>query len=99
MQHQASQEKNKVSAVTKMRLVKIGKSWCVRLSRQLLDKAEIDEEIELEAQDGQIIIRPVPVPRRDWEKHFGTMASRGDDRLLDAKLFSLTSWDDGKWVW
>jgi hypothetical protein len=41
----------------------------------------------------------VPRPRRGWDKLFDGMTARGDDRLLDAKAFSLSSWDEEKWVW
>jgi len=27
------------------------------------------------------------------------MAARGNDRLLDSRAFSLTGWDEEKWVW
>jgi len=99
MRNQAIRGKGKVSSVARTRLVKIGKSRGICLPRSLLDQVELDEEVELEVQDGQVIVRPVPRPRRDWEKHFGGMTARGDDRLLGFKSFSLTSWDEEKWVW
>ena len=91
--------KGKVSSVARTRLVKIGKSRGICLPQLLLDQVELDEEVELEVQDGQVIVRPVPRPRRGWEKQFDGMTARGDDRLLDSKTFSLTSWDEEKWVW
>jgi antitoxin MazE len=91
--------KGKTDHVARARLVKIGKSRGICLPRLFLDQVELDEEVELEVQDGQIIIRPVPRPRRGWEKQFDGMTARGDDRLLDSKAFSLTGWDEEKWVW
>jgi len=46
-----------------------------------------------------LVIRLVPRPRRNWDKHSAEMAARGDDRLLDSRAFSLTGWDEEKWVW
>jgi antitoxin MazE len=91
--------KGKTDPVARARLVKIGKSRGICLPRPFLDQVELDEEVELEVQDGQIIIRPVPRPRRGWEKQFDGMTARGEDRLLDSKAFSLTDWDEEKWVW
>jgi antitoxin MazE len=91
--------KGKTDPVARARLVKIGKSRGICLPRLLLDQVELDEEVELEVQDGQVVVRPVPRPRRGWEKQFDGMTARGDDRLLDSKAFSLTSWDEEKWVW
>jgi antitoxin MazE len=91
--------KGKTDPVARARLVKIGKSRGICLPQVLLDQVELDEEVELEVQDGQVIVRPVPRPRRGWEKQFDGMTARGDDRLLDSKAFSLTSWDEEKWVW
>jgi antitoxin MazE len=99
MTQPANRGKGKVSSVSRTRLVKIGKSRGICLPGPLLDQVELDEEVELEVQDGQVIVRPVPRPRRGWEKQFDGMTTRGDDRLLDSKAFSLTSWDEEKWVW
>ena len=99
MTQPANRGKGKVSSVARTRLVKIGKSRGICLPRLFLDQVELDEEVELEVQDGQVIVRPVPRPRRGWEKQFDGMTARGDDRLLDSKAFSLTSWDEEKWVW
>ena len=77
----------------------MGKSRGIRLPQAFLDEAGPDEEVELEVRDSRVIISLVPRPRRGWEKQFDGMAARGDDRLLDARAFSLTAWDEEKWVW
>jgi antitoxin MazE len=77
----------------------MGNSRGIRLPNLFLDEVGLDEEVELEVQEGQVVIRLVPRPRRGWEKQFDGMTERGDDRLLDSKAFSLTSWDEEKWVW
>ena len=99
MRHQADGGKDKGGAVARARLVKMGKSKGIHLPRAFLDQLELDEEVELEVQDGQVVVRLVPRPRRGWDKLFDGMTARGDDRLLDAKAFSLSSWDEEKWVW
>ena len=99
MRRQENSGKAKSGPVARARLVKMGDSRGIRLPRLFLEQAEVDEEVELEIQDGQVIVRLVPRPRRDWEKQFDGMTARGDDRLLDSKTFSLSSWDEEKWVW
>ena len=99
MTQPANRGKGQASTVTRARLVKMGNSRGIRLPQVLLDQVALDEEVELEVQDGQVIVRLVPRPRRGWEKQFDGMTARGDDRLLDSKAFSLTGWDEEKWVW
>jgi antitoxin MazE len=91
--------KDRVGPIARARLVRMGNSRGIRLPRLFLEEAELDEEVELEVQEGQVIVRLVPRPRRDWEKEFQGMTARGDDRLLDSRAFTLTSWDEEKWVW
>lgn len=91
--------KGKTGSVARARLVRMGKSRGIRLPQAFLEQAELDEEVELEVQDDQVVIRLVPRPRRGWDKQFDGMTARGDDRLLDSRAFSLTAWDEEKWVW
>jgi len=91
--------KGKTGSVARARLVRMGKSRGIRLPQAFLDQAELDEEVELEVQDSRVVISLVPRPRRGWDKQFDGMTARGDDRLLDSRAFSLSSWDEEKWVW
>ncbi|MDP2953476.1 MAG: AbrB/MazE/SpoVT family DNA-binding domain-containing protein [Chloroflexota bacterium] len=84
---------------TKTRIVKIGNSRGIRIPKLLLDQAQLGNEIEIEVQGDQLIVRPVRGPRRDWDERFAEMARRGDDRLLDSETVSLSSWDQDEWEW
>jgi len=99
MRKPANRGKSQASAANRARLVKMGKSRGIRLPQAFLNQAELDEEVELEVQDDQVVISLVPRPRRNWDKHSAEMAARGDDRLLDSRAFSLTGWDEEKWIW
>jgi antitoxin MazE len=99
MRQPDDRSKGKTGPVARARLVKMGNSRGIRLPSLFLDEVDLDEEVEVEVQDGQVVIRLVPRPRRKWEEHSAEMAARGDDRLLDSKAFSLSSWDEEKWVW
>lgn len=83
----------------KTRIVKIGNSQGVRIPKLLLERSNLAEEVELEAEDNRIIIRSTKQPRQDWESAFRVMAERGDDLLLANNLVTLTQWDEDEWQW
>ena len=79
--------------------MKIGNSQGVRIPKLLLERSNLAEEVELEAEDNRIIIRSTKQPRQDWERAFRAMAERGDDLLLANNLVTLTQWDEDEWQW
>ena len=83
----------------KTRIVKIGNSQGVRIPKLLLERSNLAEEVELEAEDNRIIIRSTKQPRQDWERAFRVMAERGDDALLDKNVPTQTRWDEDEWQW
>jgi antitoxin MazE len=83
----------------KTRIVKIGNSQGVRIPKLLLERSNLTEEVELEAEDNRIIIRSPRQPRQDWERAFRAMAERGDDVLLDHESPAQTRWDAEEWQW
>jgi antitoxin MazE len=83
----------------KARIVNIGNSRGIRIPKLLLEEANLGDEVELEMEKGQLILRRPSHPRADWEERFRRMAQRGDDQLLDVEVSSLTSWDDKEWDW
>ena len=83
----------------KTRIVKIGNSQGIRIPKLLLERSNLAEEVELEAEDNRIIIRSTKHPRQDWEQAFRVMAERGDDALLDNNLLTQTQWDEDEWQW
>jgi antitoxin MazE len=83
----------------KTRIVKIGNSQGIRIPKLLLERSNLAEEVELEAEDGRIIIRSTKQPRQDWETAFRSMAERSDDVLLDQDVRTQTQWDEDEWQW
>ena len=83
----------------KTRIVKIGNSQGVRIPKLLLERSNLAEEVELEAEDDRIIIRSTRQPREGWASAFRAMAERGDDELLDKNPLAQTRWDEGEWQW
>ena len=81
------------------KIIKIGNSQGIRIPKLFLEQTRLGDEVELEAQDDQIIIRPVTYPRQGWDEAFKAMAERGDDQLLDSDLTGQTRWDQEEWEW
>jgi antitoxin MazE len=81
------------------RIVKIGNSQGIRIPKLLLERSNLADEVEIEAEDNRIIIRSTKQPRQDWESTFRAMAERGDDSLLDNELLTQTRWDEDEWQW
>lgn len=87
-----------MATVVKTRIVKIGNSQGVRIPKLLLDLTNFEEEVELEVQEGQIVIRPARVSRAGWEEQFQQMAAHADDKMFDDDMLP-TSWDEEEWEW
>ena len=83
----------------KTRLIRIGNSQGIRIPQPLIKQAGLGSEVELEAQPGELIIRPARSPRQGWDAQFQAMAEAGDDRLLDGEPLSLTEWEASEWRW
>lgn len=83
----------------KTRVVRIGNSQGVRIPKPLLEQTGLRGEVEIHAEGDSLVIRPVKKPRHGWAEAFQEMARRGDDKLLDADVPSLTSWDEEEWEW
>jgi len=76
-------------------VVKIGNSKGIRIPAVILKECQIADKVEMEVQDGRIIIIPFSKPRKNWSEQFKEMRKEGDDKLLiDANLDSdLEDWE------
>ena len=77
-------------------IIKIGNSKGLRLSKTILEKYNIKDKVELILEKGQIVLKPIPSPRKDWENQFKKMSENGDDKLLMNDVFddeNLEEWN------
>jgi len=86
-------------ATIKIKIIQIGNSRGIRLSKSLIEQYNMKDEVLLEAKKDSIVIRPVEDPRAGWEKSFEKMRLRGDDDLLDADIKIESEWDREEWEW
>ena len=83
----------------KVKIIRIGNSKGIRLSKSLIEQYNMKDEVLLEAKKNSIVIRPVENPRADWEKSFKKMRLRGDNVLLDDGTELDSEWDQTEWQW
>jgi antitoxin MazE len=83
----------------KTKIVQIGNSQGVRIPKPLLAETGISGEVEISAENGSLVIRPIRKPREGWAEAFQEMARRGDDALLENTAHVPTRWDEDEWEW
>ena len=84
----------------KTTIVKIGNSRGIRIPKSIIEESGLKNDVELEVNDGKIIIKPVSKNRESWDAAFQKMAKNKDDVLLDSELLlNQTKWDEAEWEW
>jgi hypothetical protein len=63
----------------------------------LLQEAQLEGEVELQAEPGRILISKSAKPRAGWAEAARRMRERGEDRLLDPQ--TPTRFDKEEWKW
>lgn len=81
----------------KGRVIKVGNSHGIRISKLLLEQSGIQEHVEIEVRDHQLIITAAPGTRVGWAEAFAEMANNQDDLLLDE--ITSNTWDEQEWEW
>ena len=80
-------------------LVPIGNSRGVRIPKPLIEQCGLTDEVDLDVQDGTILIRAPRVrPRAGWTDAFARMAREGDDKPAESRFPSM-QWDEDEWEW
>jgi antitoxin MazE len=75
-------------------IIKIGNSKGLRLSKTILDKYNIKDKVEIILEMGQIILKPIEEPRKNWEKAFEKMNKEGDDKMLMNDVFNDENFEE-----
>lgn len=81
----------------KAQIVRIGNSRGIRIPKTLLQEAQLEDEVELQAEPGRILISKSAKPRAGWAEAARRMRERGEDRLLDPP--TSTRFDKEEWKW
>lgn len=70
-------------------IIRIGNSKGVLLSKAILKKYHIKDIIEIILEKDHIILKPIAVPKKGWEKAFKEMHKNGDEQLLMDCVFEV----------
>lgn len=79
----------------KARIVRIGNSRGIRLPKTLLQEAQLEDEVELQAEPGRIQISKTAKPRAGWADAAQRIRERDEDRLIDPP--TPTRFDKEEW--
>jgi antitoxin MazE len=83
----------------KTTIIGIGNSRGIRIPKVLLEQTGMTEQVEIEVQASQLVVRPViKTARAEWNEKFQQMAAREDDKMLD-EIVSTSDWDEEDWQW
>ncbi len=83
--------------ITKTRIIQIGNSKGIRVPKVLLEHAHLPDEVELQAENGRLIVRAARGPRAGWADAAKAMHDRADDHLLDIPASS--QFEEKEWRW
>ena len=77
-------------------IIKIGNSKGLRLSKTILEKYNIKDKVEIILEMGQIILKPIETPRKNWDVSFEKKHQEGDDVLLLTDVFDDEDFEEWK---
>jgi len=69
------------------KVIKIGNSKGLILSKTILEKYEIGHEVNIKLQEDYLIIEPVSKPREGWDEQFKKAKSKEEKELLIPDVF------------
>jgi antitoxin MazE len=59
-----------------------------------LEKYNIKDKVEMILEEGQIILKPISSPRKNWGKAFEEMRNNNDDLLLFNDVFEDENFEE-----
>ena len=68
-------------------IIKIGNSKGIRLPKAILEQYQIIDKVEMVLEENQLVLKPMEVPRKNWEASFQQMNKEKEDQLLIDDVF------------
>jgi len=65
----------------------------------MLKHCGFGEEVDLQAKNGALILRPIATPRAGWAAAFSGMSAANDDLLVHEDAPTATQFDTEEWEW
>jgi len=85
--------------IMRTNIVRIGNSQGIRIPKIIIEQSRLGREVDLEVEDGKIVIHSASHPRENWGNKFKLMAENSDDRMFDSDLTGHSKWDKEEWEW
>jgi len=71
-----------------IKIVRIGNSRGIRIPKEILDRCQVEEAVDLRVEKNKIVLEPLrKKPRERWEAAARQMHEVGDDALLMPDVF------------
>lgn len=77
----------------KIKIVDIGNSKGIRLSKTILEKYQIADYMDIKLEEDHIKLIPINTPRQGWDDAFQLMHENNDDNLLLPDVFDDETFD------
>lgn len=71
----------------KARVIKIGNSKGLILNKNILDKYQIENEVNIRLEDDHLLIEPLNKPRAGWDKLFKAVKPANEEDNLMPDVF------------
>lgn len=78
----------------KVKIIQIGNSHGIRLSKSILEQYQIEEYMEIKLEKDHIKLIPLKLPRQGWDEAFAQMHETGDDQLLMPDVFDDENFEE-----
>ena len=75
-------------------IIKIGNSRGLLLSKTILEKYQINDRVEIILEMGQIILKPISSPRKNWEKAFEKIQHDNNEEILMDGIFNDDNFEE-----
>lgn len=84
----------------KAEIIKIGNSKGIRIPKKVLEQCGFNSEVELEIDEGKLVITPAKKLREGWEDAYKAMAAADEvDPALNDWDAASPDPDEIDWVW
>ena len=71
-----------------VKVIRIGNSRGVRIPKEILDRCQVEDTVDLKVEKNKIILEPLKRnPREGWDQAAQQMHEVGDDALLMPDVF------------
>jgi antitoxin component of MazEF toxin-antitoxin module len=80
-------------------LIDIGNSKALSIPKDLIEKYELENEIEIKPINGGIFISKRRKVREGWDKQIKKAIAAGDEPDHDPFENINTEWDNTEWTW